>query len=112
MWNTISLIAFWFLEVTVSSDEFLVGSRAVANCSSSADSSSIDTITWTNSRGDVLASAVSANQLELVFDPVTDDDSLQGETLTCSAQVGQNVANGSFRVALVGMCMHVCILHR
>lgn len=88
-------------DVTVTNDQFIIGSRAVANCTSIADLSAIDSITWTNSAGEVVARTDSASLLQLVFDPVNDSLALQGEEFNCTVSGGAAVARQSFQVSLI-----------
>ena len=76
------IFSFFFSGVTIQSDPFIVGSRAVANCTSSAEQANGDFMVWTNEAGDVVANATSATYLELIFDPV--NDSLQGVDFNCT----------------------------
>ena len=57
--------------IEISNDPFVVGSRAVVNCSS--DSSVVDIIEWVSREGEVLVSGTSIQQLMYVVDPVRDD---------------------------------------
>ena len=91
------------LGVTIDEDLFIVGSRAVATCTSIGDPADISSISWINGTGDVLISAPSQTLLELVFDPVTDDQSLDGTELTCQVvTVGGEISTQAFQVVLIG----------
>ena len=108
-----------------------MGSRAVATCTSIGDPADISSISWINATGEVLVnetageilmnktvgevliSAQFQTLLELVFDPVTDDQSLEGAELTCRVvTVDGEVATQTFQVTLLRECKHSkCFLH-
>ena len=67
------------LGIKISNDPFVVGSRAVVNCSS--DSGVVDRIEWVSMEGELLVSDTSIQQLKLVLDPVRDD--LHRSNFTC-----------------------------
>ena len=75
--------------MTVTSDQFIVGSRATVTCSS--DSGVVDRIEWVSGAGQVVASAVSVQTLDLVLDPV--QDTLQGSEVTCIVTRGTEMAS-------------------
>jgi hypothetical protein len=45
--------------------------------------SGITSIEWIDNSGEILSNTTTQNELDLVFDPVTDDLSLQGVEFTC-----------------------------
>ena len=83
---------------TVSSDQFIVGQRAVVTCSS--DSGVVEMIEW-QSGGQVVASATSVQQLQLVLDPV--NDTIHGSEVICLVTRRANErANQSLSISVTG----------
>ena len=82
--------------MTVTSDQFIVGSHAVVTCSS--DSGVVDRIEWVSGAGQVVASAVSVQTLDLVLDPV--QDTLQRMMFTCIVTRGTKTANQTLPVTV------------
>ena len=87
--------------MTVTSDKFVVGDRAVVTCSS--DSGVVERIEWQR-EGQVVVEATSVKQLELVLDPVSDTD--HGVTVTCIVtRSEQERANQSLTISATGKSM-------
>ena len=84
--------------VTIVSDRFIVGQRAVVTCSS--DSGVVERIEWQR-EGQVVVEATSVQQLELVLDQVSDTD--HGVTVTCVVtRSEQERANQSLTISTTG----------
>ena len=83
--------------VTITSDRFILGSRAVATCSS--DSGVADRMEWVSEVGQLVTSAVSVQTLDLVLDPV--QDTLHGVMFTCIVTRGTETANQTFPVTVI-----------
>ena len=79
-------------------DPFVVGSRAVVNCSS--DTRVVDRIEWVSREGEVLVSGTSIQQLMYVVDPVRDD--LHRSELTCIVTRNHMVFNQTLPLTVRG----------
>ena len=96
------MILYW-TGIDISNDPFVVGSRAVVNCSS--DSGVVDRIEWISREREVLASGTSIQQLTYVVDPVRDD--LHRSELTCIVtrnlgRVNESVSNQTLQLTIRG----------
>ena len=83
--------------IDISNDPFVVGSRAVVNCSSDSD---VDRIEWISREGEVLSSGTSIQQLMYVVDPVRDN--LHGSEFTCIVTRNQIVFNQTLPLTVRG----------
>jgi hypothetical protein len=70
------------VNISIRSTPFIVGGRTLLTCFSPLEMFRVTSIAWINS-GVILSSTTTQNELDLVFDPVTDDLALQGVELTC-----------------------------
>ena len=84
--------------IEVSNDPFVVGSRAVVNCSS--DSGVVDRIEWVSREGEVLASGTSIQQLMYVVDPIRDN--LHRSDFICIVTRNQMVFNQTLPLTVRG----------
>lgn len=92
-------------DVTIQADPFIIGSSAVATCSSNVEQVNVDSIVWMNAAREILASVSSSNQLELVFNQVNDSQSLHGAEFTCRLRGTRGAeVTRSFQVSLIGEC--------
>ena len=93
------------MTITVASDAtgFVVGSAAIVTCSS--DLGTADRIEWRSREGRVLVSRDSVQQIDLVFDPVS--DSLHDSNITCfvTRDVNQTVSNQTLPISVRGGCV-------
>ena len=83
--------------IEVFKDPFVVGSRAVVNCSSD---SRVDRIEWVSREGEVLVSGTSIQQLMYVVDPVRDN--LHGSEFICNVTRNQMVFNQTLSLTVRG----------
>lgn len=88
--------------ISVTSDQFIVGSRAVLSCTS--DSRVTDKIEWLTEEEEVVVSADSVQELQLVFNPV--NDSLHGSEFTCMVTISGKISNQTQAIAvdITGEC--------
>jgi hypothetical protein len=78
-----------------------VGGRTVLTCFTPLERSRITSLAWIDASGEVIPA--TRNQVDLVFNPVTDDLSLQGAELTCRLVAGVTQTL-SLRIVLLRKC--------
>jgi hypothetical protein len=88
--------------VSIEDNPFNVGGRTVVRCTTALEA--ITSLVWINANGVILASTTQ-NQLDLVFDPVTDDLSQQGVELTCRLISVGRTQTQSLQIVLLRKCV-------